>query len=291
MEERLSHILDIYLADVNKDISRKIDHLISITNSLFVLTQSLYDNNQKVKYHQRELEGKFFRFGLANQSIINLIRGNYFTLIDQQTTIADIFSINSVTRMQIESYLIIYYLIFDEVSDSEKNFRYDVYKLHGLQKQINFKTSSNFPQKQKNIDKIETEIKEAITNIKNSSIYKSASEKKKREYLNPKYAKLIKSEILFKKSGIDDMRTSQMWQIYSNYAHSEHISDRQYNTLYKIEKPLTGNFGLILGINSYMTSKLILNFKKLFDCVERKYLELNSSSRNYIEFWSSLKTK
>ena len=82
-----------------------------------------------------------------------------------------------------------------------------------------------------------------------------------------------------------------MWQIYSNYAHSEHISDRQYNTLYKIEKSLTSNFSLILAINSYMTSRLILNFKKLFECVERKYSELESSSRNYIEFWSTLKSK
>ena len=291
MKEKLPHIFDIYLAEVNQDISKKIEHLNSMTNSLFVLTQSLYDNNQNVKYHQRELEGKFFRFGLANQSIINLIGGNNFTLINQQTTIADIFSINSVTRMQIESFLIIYYLIFDDVSDSEKDFRYDIYKLHGLQKQINFKTSSYFPQKQKNMEKIEAEILEAITNIKHSSIYKSASEKKKLEYLNPKFAKLIKSEILFEKSGIEDMRANQMWQIYSNYAHSEHISDRQYNTLYKIEKSLISNFSLILAINSFMTSRLIINFKKLFDCVERKYSELNSSSRTYIEFWSAVNSK
>lgn len=291
IEEKLSHIFDIYLAEVHEDISRKIEHFDSITNSLFVLTQSLFGNNQKVKYHQRELEGKFFRFGLANQSIINLIRGNDFRLINQQTTIADIFSINSVTRIQIESFLIIYYLIFGEVSDSEKNFRYDIYKLHGLQKQISFKTSADFPQKQKNIDKIEIEINEAITNIKNSSLYKTASEKKKQEYLKPKFAKLIKSETLFEKSGIDNIRAQQMWQIYSNYAHSEHISDRQYNTLYKTEKSLTSSLSLILAVNSFMTSRLILNFKKLFDCVERKYSELNSSSRSNIEFWSIVKTK
>ena len=78
MDEKTKHLLDIYFAQENNDLEKRIEHFELINNSLFILTQSLFENKEKVKYHQREVEGKFFRFGLANQSLISLIKGNYF---------------------------------------------------------------------------------------------------------------------------------------------------------------------------------------------------------------------
>ena len=138
--------------------------------------------------------------------LINLIKGNHFTLIDREVHIGDIFSINSITRMQIESYLITYYLFFDQVLDTEKDFRYDIYRLHGLQKQLRLKTPTEYPEKKENLAKIELEINEVIQNIKNSNFYTTATENKKQEYLKPRFAKLVRSEDLFKKGGIEDSR-------------------------------------------------------------------------------------
>lgn len=279
------------MAQETNNVVEQIKHFDKITNSLFILTQSLFDNKEKVAYYQRELEGKLFRFGLANQSLINLIKGNQFTLVNIKTRITDMFSINSITRMQIESFLIIYYLFFDKVSVKEKNFRYDIYKVHGLQKQLGFKTSTEFPKKQEYLEKMKSELDEAISNIKSSDLFKNADEKTQQSFLKPKYAKLVKSEMLFNKSGIDDTRVNDMWKIYSNHAHSEHISDRQYNTAYKINKSVTESSSLIITINSILTSKIILNFVSQFESVNQKYLELDIESRNHIEIWSQLKTK
>ncbi len=84
---------------------------------MFKLTQSLFDYKEKPPYHLRELEGKYFRFGLANQSLLGLIKGNQFRLIDRDVLIPDIFSFKSLTRMQIESYLIMHYLFFESITE------------------------------------------------------------------------------------------------------------------------------------------------------------------------------
>ena len=107
-----------------------------ITKHLFRLIQTLYDNKINHPYHLTELEGKYFRFGLANISNMNLIRNHSFELLGREVPLHDFFSLKSLTRMQIESFSLMFYLFFDDVEENEKSFRYDVYKLHGLQKQM-----------------------------------------------------------------------------------------------------------------------------------------------------------
>ncbi|WP_218127013.1 hypothetical protein [Catalinimonas alkaloidigena] len=278
----------MYRAVNENDTRTSLIHFELITEALFQLTQSLFDKKVSMKYHQRELEGKFFRFGLANHSLINLIKGNRFNLINQEVSITDVFSINSITRMQIESFLIMFYLFFDKVSDSEKDFRYNIYKLHGLQKQASFKTSSTFPEKHVHLSKINSEIDESITNIKKSDLYRNASEKQRQAYLKPKSARLLSTKDLLATSGIEASRIDEMWQIYSNYAHSEHISDRQYNTIYSVEKNTLKPCSLIITINSILTSKLIIYLSELFKSIEDDYLKLNSKVKYHIDALSSI---
>lgn len=287
MVSKTKDLLDIFIAQETKDISKQIEQFEKITDTLFKLTQSLFDNKVKIAYYQSELEGKLFRHGLANQSIITLLKGNKFKLINNDSSIIDVFSLNSITRMQIESYLIIFYLIFDKIPTTEKNFRYDIYKIHALRKQLTMQIGE-LPEKKSYLSKIKTELNQSITNIEKSSIFKNANPKLKEKYLNPGFAKLIKSKIIFETSGLNDSRLNQMWELYSNYAHCEHISDRQYNTIYRIEKTTINNSSLSLMINSILTSKIILDFCEEFSVVEKKYSEIDLSIRNYIEYWGKI---
>lgn len=287
MESKTKDLLDIFIAQETKDIPKQIEQFEKITDTLFKLTQSLFDNKVKIAYYQSELEGKLFRHGLANQSIITLLKGNKFKLINNDSSIIDVFSLNSITRMQIESYLIIFYLIFDKIPTTEKNFRYDIYKIHALRKQLTMQIGE-LPEKKSYLSKIKTELNQSITNIEKSSIFKNANPKLKEKYLNPGFAKLIKSKIIFETSGLNDSRLNQMWELYSNYAHCEHISDRQYNTIYRIEKTTINNSSLSLMINSILTSKIILDFCEEFSVVQKKYSEIDLSIRNYIEYWGKI---
>lgn len=289
MNNRIKHLIELLETQKNGDIDKSIEHFDLITNSLFKLTQSIYDGKEKFNYHQRELEGKFFRFGLANQSIINLIKGNQFKILTFDENYGDIFSIKSIVRMQIESFIIMFYLFFDSIPEEEKDIRYSVYKLHGLRKQSSFpitKDSSTFVKKQ--FEKINNEIKESENIIKSSKIFKNSSEKEKKNLLFPKFPKLVKSKTLIEKSGLKKSRVFDMWQIYSNYAHAEHISDRQYNYLYKIEKSIKNDCLSILELNSILTSYLVLFLKDSFESCKNKYQELSEKEKVHIETWGKL---
>lgn len=135
MDDRSKLLLELYRIESTSDNKEKLKSLSNINNCLFELVQNLYEKKVEIKYHQREFEGKYFRFGLSNQSIINLINGNIFDFFDKKVNMIDIDSLYSITRMQIETFLIVFYLVFDDISDEEKDFRYDIYKLHGVLKQ------------------------------------------------------------------------------------------------------------------------------------------------------------
>jgi len=55
-----------------------------------------------------------------------------------------------------------------------------------------------------------------------------------------------------------------VWQLYSNYAHSEHISDRQYNETYNIKKSFFEDISSVLTINLELTPKLIVEISEIF---------------------------
>jgi len=288
MNNRLEHLNEIVEFQCNNDISKGISHLELLTNSLFKLTQSLYDYKEKPAYHLRELEGKYFRFGLANHSILGLIKGNQFKLIDKEVLIPDIFSFKSLTRMQIESYLIMHYLFFESISNEEKAFRYDIYKIHALQKQLGFKINFDTPFAQEQKLKIQTELQQAVESLKNSSFFGSAKEKEKKDFLKPQYPKLINSKDLFESSGLSKAGINQMWQLYSNYAHAEHISDRQYNTAYNIKKSFSEDSSLILTINLILTSRLIVNISEMFNGPKVEYEKIGEKEKVIVETWLNL---
>lgn len=291
MIARLSYLSEIIEFQKNGKISIGIDHLDCITNSLFKLTQSLYDNKEQPKYYQTELEGKYFRFGLANHSILNLTRGNNFKIIDKDIVLPDTFSLNALTRMQIEAYLIMFYLFFDNVDDLEKDFRYDIYKIHGLQKQANFEIIVDTPETREQKRNIETELKQTIERMKSSSVFINAESSKQKQYIHPRSPKLIDSQELFKRSGLNKTRFDQMWQLFSNYAHNEHISDRQYNKIYKINKTFISECSLTITLISILTCRLCLNISNSFNGAKKVFEELTSKEKIIIEFWDSIKNK
>ena len=291
MEKKIARLLEIYEAGISNNIALKKEHFDSLTNSLFTLINSLYENKEDISHFQTDMEGKFFRFGLANQSLINLIKGNSFKLLDKDVLVADMFSIYSIVRMQIEAYLIMFYLFFDDIIDEEKNFRYDIYRLHGLQKQASFKLHNETANDKIQLEKITKETSDAIERIKSSSIYKKASVKEQKEYLKPRFAKLVKSEILFEKSGITQSRIDQMWSIFSNHAHSEYISDRQFNTAYKINNSTLNNQDLAISLCTIMTSKLIIFLTKTFKSAEEKLNNLEVAEQVDVNFWSNFDKK
>ncbi|GGA84993.1 hypothetical protein GCM10008015_27230 [Flavobacterium palustre] len=288
MDDRNKHYAELYFAENTNDIGKKIDFFSSMTNCLFELANNPFERRIQIKSHQSILEAKAYRFAFANNSIISLIKGTKVKILDKEINSIDIDSLNSITRMQIETFLILFYLVFDKVEDEIKDFRLNIYKLHALQKQNNFEISADFIDTENSRKKIKLEIEEAIDAIKQSNLFQQANETKKKEYLNPRYAKLIESKQLFERSGIQKSRIDQMWSIYSNYAHSEYISDRQHYCRVINPNSKVETISLILDINKMLTSRLIWNLKLLYNENVEKYDSFDLKDKVHIETWKDI---
>ncbi|MHA6281177.1 hypothetical protein ACXYMT_13430 [Salinimicrobium sp. CAU 1759] len=289
MKDRIPYLVEIYRAFKSDDLKSRLKQFDLLTNSLFTLTQSLFDNKVKVEYHHAEIENKFFRYGMANHSIKKLLEGNKFSIISKTIEITDLFSLYALTRMQIETFAIMYYLFFDKVETAEKNFRYNLYKLHGLQKQYSFPVKS-----EKNEDKktaIQKEIYLITEKIQNSSKFKISTAKQQKEFLSPKYPKTESTKDILIKSGIDSNRMNDMWSLYSNHAHGEHISDRQYNYIYLNKKSTLEESMTVLSLNTILTSTLCKLITDEFAGVKKKYEDLDLGDKVQIETWSNLRQK
>jgi hypothetical protein len=277
-------LIEIFDSLQNDNLTSKVKYLQSLNSNLFRLSHSLFLAGVQPKYYQRELEGKVFRFGMANQSILNLANGNNNEMLGIQTQTIDIFSIYSIIRMQIESFTIIFYLMFDEVSEEELNLRYSVYKLAGLLRQSQFQTSTDFGLRK--LKGIKTEIDALIEEIKSYDSYKSLSEDEQKKLLNPKFAKLISSDRIMIKAGMDNVRLRDMWKVYSNHLHSEHIGDRQFNTMHKIEKSVDSSLSTVIDLECILTAKLAKLIIQNFDAAKSEFEKLTDEEKTHINLWS-----
>jgi hypothetical protein len=249
--------------DLTKEFEQEFGVLKSLNNSLLILINSLVESNAKPLYFQTELESKFHRFFLTNLSILKLVQGLEFEISGKTYPTRDVFSINSLTRMQLENYIVMKYLFFDDVSEEEKDFRYDIYKFQGLTKQSGFNVTK--PESQKKKDSIIEEIEIIKSKIEKSLFFEEADAKTKMKYLTAKDALLKKKKDLFESYGLSKLKLDEAWSLYSNHSHSEHIGDRQYNFYYKVEKSTDKAMISPLMNNSVLTAKLcnlmLVNFE------------------------------
>lgn len=288
MSESEKYYFEIILVEKFKDVEKKLEFFSEMTNCLFDLVNNLFEEKITIKYYQRELESKLYRYGVSNKTIEKIITGNKFNLVGKEVNIIDIDSLYSITRMQIEIYSILYYLIFDKVSDELKDFRYNIYKLHGIQKQHNFEVSPNFVDKENQLEKIKNELDELIEIIKSSEIFKMENVNKQKAFLKPKYAKMEDTKSIFEKSGITQSRIDTMWSIYSNYAHAEHIGDRQSNYRFNNPSFVSNTISLIIDVNKILTSRIIWFLKEEFEVNRSKYNSFTERQRIHVEMWMKL---
>lgn len=61
MKDRTTYLLEIYRAVKSNDLKSRLKHFNLLTNSLFTLTQSLFDKRVKIEHHHAEIENKFFQ--------------------------------------------------------------------------------------------------------------------------------------------------------------------------------------------------------------------------------------
>jgi len=281
MNNLIQQLSEFHRVTIGSNLEELSEYYSSINKDFGELSNAILENKETWKYGS-DLKGKLFRIYFANESIIKIAKGHRAPLKEYQSEILDVFSIFTLSRQQIETFLTCYHLYFEEVSDEERKFRNLTYKLNGLGRQLDLVNHiDDSDERKKNIAK---EYNETIQNLRDSTIYKKADKGQQEKYEKPKHALTSKKEHLMRKTGLG--RVEQNWRLYSNYAHSEYISDRQYNTFFRDKEGLVDSICTTLNSNCRLTAKLIALLSKKFPYIRELHEKLSEYQKLKIKLWN-----
>lgn len=269
----------------------------SISEALAHIIQSIYDEKPKLGEGEVFTETLSIKILLATKSIIQICDGVCLTTPNKVATIKwlDISSVNILVRSIIEAFLTLEYLFYNDLQESERTFRFYIWRISG------YKSRRSFFEKRENIEKYIqqkldselAEINDLLQKIESSIHYKDLDKQhlwKLDKYGLPRlnsWLELLSSSIL----NTDHFSIS--YKLYSNYAHSEFISLIQMNGETELCKGSQSNN---LWVKNALTTVKMINcvaiilLKNKFNCTRKAYDSLESKLKERIEFWYEFST-
>ncbi len=176
----------------------------------------------------------------------------------------DFASVTVVTRTLLETYLSMFELFFESVTDDEREFRHALWLLSGFVIREDYVPFD--PSFRNRIAKSQQDITKMRTRIRNTLTFASLTEKQKRQVLkgnrSPK-----KFEERVKAAGFGPDIIRQMYSYFSGYIHSDGLSATQIIQAETKEQQLEYIQGC-MNIAMIIMSKMILEYKKLFPSAE-----------------------
>jgi hypothetical protein len=95
---------------------------------------------------------------------------------------------------------------------------------------------------------------------------------------------IVGREEILKDAGLGGI--IQQWILFSNYAHSEYISDRQYNGFYGNELEQRDVLVTTVNVNCRLTARLICLLQEKFSFGEDVLKSLPSTHQERIQLWN-----
>ncbi|MEO2052980.1 MAG: hypothetical protein ABGX00_14580 [Allomuricauda sp.] len=273
MNEELSALL--LLRDMTENNQKKI--LADLNSFLIESTQDLYDFN--VTFEDAGLlEKLLIQIIFHNSSLMNLTEGSKIPIRDKTLQIKDLTAVYSIARLQIDSFINLSYLFFME-SEYPQNLRVYVYKIHGLRRQLLL--NKKHPKRSNQILKIRRELAEEIRKLRTTRRYLDASFKEREKFVEPKYAKLLKSEEVLKVQEFYNLE--RLYSLYSNHIHGEYIGIRQLNSSLKEQNVFENNIASVLQTCCLITSSTIMNLVSKFGIENGYYSKAPSILKKIVE--------
>ena len=191
-------------------------------------------------------------------------------------------------RTLFEGYINMYYLLIDPASDSECEFRLNIWDRHALIERQ--KMGISIASKHEQIQKEKEQIEKYTQLIRNSDYFKSLAKKDQEYYITTeKWTKLSKTD-LARRAGFHKSQSEFIYKFLSNYAHCDPYALMQ---IHCIDSPkLAEKFTRKIPIDyTEMILCLTLNiFGQLFP-KGRSMLVKDRILMEIIDFWEELKTK
>ena len=254
-------------------------------NSLLVeCTQDLCDNG--IEFEDAGLfEKLLFQIIFHNETLLTLTSGKLVEVRGKKLKINDLTAVYSIARLQIETFINLSYIFFVD-SEYSKEIRAYVYKIQGLRKQIQLTKKHS---KVCEHIKMRSELAEELWKIRKLDEFKRAHFSKRKRFINPSYAKLIKLDEIYPLIKIGDI--SRLHSLYSNHIHSEYISIRQLKSAINDNSQPERLFSTVTFLCSRITSLAITNMVKQYELKSYSYSKAPLKLKKVIELINELSSE
>ncbi|WP_272149187.1 hypothetical protein [Tenacibaculum aiptasiae] len=260
--------------------NQSIDNQSLILNKLNELLgeciQDLFDNNYQC-YECSIYEKLLIQMLYHNSTILNISNISFINIRDKKVGVSDLTALYSVARLQIETFINLSYLFFID-NTINSNFRINIYKIHGIKKQLkmNEKHSKYHPA----IKKMRKELASELLKLRKSLSYIEADKKSKEKYINPKHARLLRPPYIYELMESGDI--SRLYSLYSNHIHSEYVSVRQLNSTFNNFEEFNKLASITIFLCSRLTSIILSSFNKKHSFEINSYSKAGKEMKNLI---------
>lgn len=286
MNHRMHALLEIYRNSHSMNLAEQIEDMKMQLEVLTTLTDSLHTAKVQVESYEEYLEVLLMKFSLHSFSIIQLYSGTQFWFERKAFKYTDISSIYTLSRAQLENYLIFYYLYIKPRSKEEAILYYHVYQLSGLQIRQGFGIKNRtLVEKFKREASQAAELKSAI---QSNAHYRSLNKQEQHIILKKFSAKLNGWEKLIEESKLNSRMFKILYKLYSNYSHSEMISCIQLKGFFKDPQEMEGTLHATARQTSMLIAMLISDLRGKFSVCEIMFNSFSSVERDKVEVYCNL---
>lgn len=254
-------------------------------NILTILNQSLNDAKIEVQYWETYIEALTWKFSIQSATLADVLEKTSIDFIDNNAKILDYSSTTLLSRSLIENYLVFYYLYIMPKTEKEVEFRVKLYEISGLSSRQKITPTTSKSIKQSLNEK--EQIEQLIDEIKTTSFFNKLDSKIQKSILSKKPAKLFSWGELFDNSPLTGAIFKNLWNIYSNHAHSEFISILQNQDFYKnySESEVITQQRIIIRSQIPLLCIYILDFIKKYKAAEIVFNTLPTNTIEEIRAW------
>lgn len=284
-ELQIKRLIDFFDKSVGNDIASLTQFYAELNHDLAEFIESIYENQDKSPY-VLELKSKLHRLYNANTSLISLSKGQVSNFRGKKLQVFDLNSIYALSRQLIESFIVIYYLYLSPVSPKHRDLRIIVYKIDGLLRQLDLAQKVD-KDPDKKIEAMHEELEAYRNQLKNHPEFTEAAARTQKSWMfKLKNSPLLqKRDVILKEAGLQNLIIQ--WKLFSNYAHSEYVSDRQYNGFFGNEQAQIEFLCTTLNFNCRITARIIQHLAIKLSYGEKVISGLPAEHIERIMLWNS----
>jgi hypothetical protein len=238
-------------------------------------------------------EAMLIKFRLNVRSIMELYAPG--APPDDEVIYHDLGSIYLLSRSLLENYLVFFYCFGLPATEEEGQMNYLIFVISGLVTHLSsgINDSPKDPEHLQWRTKREQQLQSSRDALGQLACFQALPAKTQKDFLAGNYAKRYGFQKLIELSPLQDILFTDIWRLYSNYAHSEMVGLLQINSYATDRKGHENALFSTLGHALMLTSAIIKDHLRIYENTPAEHIdlpEINDENFAAIEYWYGMAT-